>query len=216
MARVLQLLFFLLLIRPIVYLLIGLNVTHWRRLPKGGPGVIVANHNSHLDTLVLMSLLPLKTLPMLLPVDAADYFLKNKALAWFATNIIGIIPISRRGEGRGENSDPLAGCYTALDRGDILILFPEGTRGTPEGSMGEFKKGIQILAQNQPDMPVCPVHLHGLSKIFPKGAILPLPFCCDVQVGSSLTHAETGDDFMATLLAFYTATREECQFPEWR
>jgi 1-acyl-sn-glycerol-3-phosphate acyltransferase len=212
MARRLQSLFFLILIRPIVYLLIGLNVRNWQRLPSGGPGIIVANHNSHLDTLVLMSLLPLKMLAKLRPVAAADYFLKNKALAWFATNIIGIIPISRR----GEDSDPLATCYAALDAGDILILFPEGTRGEPEGTLGDFKRGVQILARNRPDIPVYPVYLHGLGKIFPKGAILPLPFCCDVHVGSSLTHEETGDKFMAMLLAFYTATLEAVQFPEWR
>ncbi len=212
MARRLQFLFFLIVIRPVVYLLIGLNVRNWQRLPSCGPGIIVANHNSHLDTLVLMSLLPLKLLPKLRPVAAADYFLRNRMLAWFATNIIGIIPISRH----GEDSDPLAGCYAALDAGDILILFPEGTRGEPEGKLGAFKRGVQILARNRPDIPVYPIYLHGLGKIFPKGAILPLPFCCDVHVGSPLTHKEKGDKFMAMLLAFYTATLEEGQFPEWR
>ena len=200
MSRALQFLFFFIFIRPIVYIILGLNVRNWGRLPVNGPAVIVANHNSHLDTLVLMSLLPMNMLPKLRPVAAADYFLKNKALAWFATKIIGIVPIVRR----GGNDEPLAGCYEAMDAGDILILFPEGTRGDPENSLGAFKKGVQVLAQNRPEVPVYPVFLHGSGKIFPKGSVLPLPFCCDVFIGSHLDYETTGEEFMGTLVSFFT------------
>ena len=93
MTKILRWLFFALLIRPAIYLLLGLNIRNQERLPQQGPAILVANHNSHLDTPVLISLLPLRLLPKVRPVAAAGYFLKNRLLGWFATQIIGIIPI---------------------------------------------------------------------------------------------------------------------------
>lgn len=211
MSRSLQWIFFALFVRPIVYILIGLNVTNWQKLPKNGPAVIVANHNSHLDTLVLMSLFPLSMLHKVRPVAAADYFLSNPLIGWFATNIIGILPIHRKGEA----DNPLEGCFQALDKGDILILFPEGSRGEPEQGLATFKKGVQILAENRPNLRVYPVILHGLGKIFPKGAWLPLPFCCDVVIGDFLKFQITGERFLEDLVDHFNTVFRERSFPEW-
>jgi 1-acyl-sn-glycerol-3-phosphate acyltransferase len=122
MIAILRRLFFLVIVRPTLIIILGVNVRRRELLPQHGPAIIVANHNSHLDTLTIMSLFPLRYLRRLRPVAAMDYFLANRVLAWFALNIIGIIPV-RRG-GRGTDANPLAECERALDRGDILILFP--------------------------------------------------------------------------------------------
>jgi len=179
-SAVLRHLFFALIVRPVVLLVLGLNVRNHARLPQRGPAIIVANHNSHLDTMVLMTLFPFSRLKDIHPVAAADYFLRTPVLSWFALSIIGIIPLSR--EIRASHHDPLAEASEALERGKILILFPEGSRGEPE-RMGELKSGVSHLAKRYPEVPVIPVFMHGLGKALPKGEGLLVPFFCDVFVG---------------------------------
>jgi 1-acyl-sn-glycerol-3-phosphate acyltransferase len=205
-------LFFTLLARPLCYLIIGLNVRHAERLPARGPAVLVANHNSHLDTLVLMSLLPRHCLPALRPVAAADYFLRKRWLAWFALNIMGIIPIRRQPD--GARDDPLAEAYAALERGEILILFPEGSRGEPE-HLGQFKNGIARLARQMPQVPVIPIFTHGLGKTLPRGEWLLVPFFCDIFVGQALAWNGDRHAYMQQLDAAMRALAAEGQFAAW-
>ncbi len=212
--RFLRWLFFAGVVRALVLVVLGLNVRHRERLPGGGPAIIVANHNSHLDTLVLMSLFPLRLLPRLRPVAAMDYFLRNRWLSWFAREIIGILPIARERPKRGE--DPLAPLVSALERGEILILYPEGTRGEPE-RMSTFRKGIARLAERMPAVPVVPIYLHGLGKALPKGEFLLVPFFCDVFIGKPLKWVDHPErrEWMETLVQRMNALGAEGQFPPW-
>jgi 1-acyl-sn-glycerol-3-phosphate acyltransferase len=211
--RWLRLLFFALFVRPVLALILGINVRHRERLPTGGPAIIVANHNSHLDAPVLMSLLPLRLLPHLRPVAAADYFLRNRWLAWFATRIIGIIPILR-GADRSSREEILAEPLAALRDGAILILFPEGTRGEPE-KFGRFKRGIALLAEAQPQVPIHPVYLHGLGKALPRGEALLVPFFCDAFVGEPLYWNGNRAAFMAGLNERMRQLAEEERLAAW-
>ncbi|WP_201258543.1 lysophospholipid acyltransferase family protein [Bordetella sp. H567] len=189
---------------PVVRLWLGVNVRHRERLPLRGPAIVAANHNSHLDICTLLSLFPLARVPDVQPAAAADYFMKGGALTWIARNLVGIVPVVRGGmaTGNGEPRDPLEGCYEALERGAILVIFPEGTRGEPE-RMQVLKAGIARLARRFPDVPVVPLYMHGLGKAMPKGSFIPLPVFVDIFVGRALSwRGDAADNkarFMQTL-----------------
>ncbi len=209
--------FFWLVVRPLVLVVLGLNVRHREWLPADGPAVVVANHNSHLDTLVLMSLLPKRLLARVRPVAAADYFLRSGPVAWFSRRVIGILPIDR--ERRDPAADPLDPLREALDRGEVLVVFPEGSRGEPE-RLARFKTGVGRLALSRPEVPIVPVFLHGLGKALPRGAVLPVPFFCDVFVGEALRGGggPWGGDhhgFMDELTRRMSALAAEGHFPPW-
>lgn len=210
--RLLRFLFFAVVVRAVVLVVLGLTVRHRERLPKDGPAVIAGNHNSNLDALVLMSLLPLSLLPKLRPVAAMDYFYTSGVRAWFANNIVGIIPV-KRGSGK-EGGNPLALAEEALDRGEILIIFPEGSRGQPE-ALQAFKKGIGHLARARPKAPVVPVFMHGLGKALPKGSTLLVPFNVVVSVGEKLYGKQSYDAFVAELEAAMTALAAQEKLPAW-
>ncbi|MDR2012819.1 MAG: 1-acyl-sn-glycerol-3-phosphate acyltransferase [Rhodanobacter sp.] len=193
LSRVLKVVFFGLIVRPLVFIGLGLNVFYRERLPRHGPAILVANHNSHLDTMVLMSLYPLMQLHRLRPVAAADYFLKNRWLAWFALNIIGIIPLKRdQSNARHSLFDE---CHCALDANDILIFFPEGSRGAPE-KIGELKRGIYFLLKEHEGVVLTPIALHGLGRALPKNEALLVPFNCDVVIGEPLSQTADAEEFM--------------------
>ena len=211
MTKLLRLLFFAIVVRAVILLALGLTVRHRDRLPAKGPAILAANHNSHLDTLALMSLLPLSQLPRLKPVAAADYFQKPGPFGWFARNIIGIISVERGG---GKDGNPLAACEQALDRGDILVIFPEGSRGAPE-ALSAFKKGIGHLARARPKVPVIPIFMHGLGKALPKGSSLLVPFNCIVSVGEPLYGQGSYAEFVAKLEARVAELAAEEKLPAW-
>ncbi len=207
MPRILKVLFFLLIVRPIVLVVLGLNIRDRQKLPMSGPAIIVANHNSHLDAMVLMSLYPLSMLDKLRPVAAADYFLATRFMAWFSLNVIGIIPLVRKG--RVDRDRMFAACHAALDAGEILILFPEGSRGAPEEA-ARPKKGLYHLTKDRTDTVITPVFMHGLGRALPRGEALLVPFNCDVVVGDPLTPAASADELVNYLTEAYIRLRRHC------
>jgi len=207
-----RMLFFALLVRPIMLVVLGLNVRRREQLPAGGPAVLVANHNSHLDAVALISLFPLRMLSKLRPVAAQDYFFRNPFLKWFALSIMGIIPLDR--EVKSKRKHPLASINEALDRGEIVIVFPEGSRGAPE-QLGDFKAGIAHIAKKNPEAPLVPIYMHGLGKVLPKGEALLVPFFLDVFIGEAIQWQDNKKAFMEELSARMTTLAKEGNFSPW-
>ena len=202
-----KLVFFVFIVRPVVLVLLGLNVLNRQNLPDNGPAVIVANHNSHLDTLVIMCLFPLSTLPKIRPVAAADYFMKPGFMSWFSLRCCGIIPLDRSGNAKREAL--FEGCDAALDAGDILIIFPEGSRGDPE-NLSQLRKGVFYLVDKRSDTPVVPVVTHGLGRALPRGEAVLVPFNCDVVVGEPLTEFDSSDHFVSEITAAFNEQLDQC------
>lgn len=170
--------------RPLARFFTGADVSGREHLPKTGPAIVAANHNSHVDTLLLLTIFPTKTLRKVRPAAAADYFLKDPAMSWFSRNVIGIVPVARHSAGSGE--DVLAPAREALAAGDIVVIFPEGTRGPGSDDMGKLKSGVARLAEAFPDAPVIPVWIQGAGRVLPKGKFIPVPMNCAVMVGEPI------------------------------
>lgn len=188
MQRLIRVIFLACLVRPLVTLLLGRCTKGREQLPTRGPAIIVANHNSHLDILYLITIMPLKTLALLRPVAAADYFCRTRLTAWLSDWLLGIIPLERKRS--SYHNDPLAGPAAALEHGEIVIIFPEGSRGEPE-TLGTVKPGVAHLAKRFPAVPVVPVFMRNLGRSLPRGSFVLVPFCGKAWAGRALRY--TGD-----------------------
>lgn len=187
---------FALLVRPFMTIFIGLRVYGREHLRVADPFVLVANHSSHLDTVSLLSLFPLGRLRRIRPCAAADYFERNRIVALFSRTVFNILPIDRVNV-RPEDH-PIQRMRDALERGDSLILFPEGTRGDGSG-LGPLRAGIAHLAEQVPGLQVVPAYLGNMGRALPKGEALPVPFFCEVRVGSPLRLSGTREQMLEAL-----------------
>jgi 1-acyl-sn-glycerol-3-phosphate acyltransferase len=182
--------------KPVARLFFGLNTIGAQNLPIRGPAIIVANHNSHVDTLVLLCSFPSHLIGKLRPVAAADHFLGDPVSSWFSRRVVGIIPLKRTGSARGE--DVLQEAKQALADSDILIVFPEGTRGAPE-EIGAFKAGVARLAEAAPQAPIIPIYIQGAGRALPRGSKIPVPFDITLVVGAPLAFTGSRPDLITAL-----------------
>lgn len=195
-ADLLQRLAFALVFRPFLALFVGLRVRGREHLPPRDPFLLIANHSSHLDALSLLGLLPLTRLRRVRPVAAADYFERNPLVSWGTRTLFHTLPIARRDV--NDENDPRPRMLAALQAGQSLILFPEGTRGQV-GQLGRFRTGVAWLVEHAPEVPVVPAYLVNMGRSLPKGELLPVPFFCEVRIGAPLHPRGTQAEILACL-----------------
>lgn len=133
-----------------------------------GPCIVVANHTSHMDALVLNASLPWRVKLNIYSGAAADrWFVKGRKelvmQPWYQSLAMGTFPIQRGGGSRA-----LEYPKWLLDHGCNLLIFPEGTRSTSR-NLAKFRHGVSILALEK-NVPVVPVFLTGLKALRPKGS----------------------------------------------
>jgi 1-acyl-sn-glycerol-3-phosphate acyltransferase len=169
--------------------------------PWGTPRVYFANHSSHLDTLAIWASLPEPMRSRTRPVAAADYWDRPGLRRWLAVRVLNALLVDRSGE-RGSR-ESLRQLAAALDAGDSLILFPEGTRGDG-AALGELRPGIYFVARQCPGALLIPVRLQNLNRILPKGEILPVPILGSATFGVPI-RLNPGEDREAFLARARTA-----------
>lgn len=153
--------------------------------PCRGQCVYFANHGSHLDFIVLWAVLPRHLRARTRPVAARDYWESSRLRHYMATRVFRAVLVDRAGGSLSQLRTQMDQLIAALDGGDSLIIFPEGTRGS-SGEIGPFKGGLDYLARQRPDVDLVPVHLHNLQRIMPKGEFLPVPQLSCISFGSPL------------------------------
>ena len=147
-------------------------------LPDSGSFVMVCNHTSHLDTLCMLCSVPLRQIHRAFPAAAADYFFSSLPRSAVSAILINALPFDRKVKG----AESLTVCSELLKNdGNILIIFPEGTR-TTDGEMGRFRSGIGRLVVGT-ELPVVPCYLDGGSEAWPKGKTLPRPWKLKLSIG---------------------------------
>ena len=163
------------IVRWFLKLIVGVKFANADFLKEIKQFIIVANHNSHLDTMTLLASLPTSILPNVKPVAAKDHFGKTKLSTWLSNTFINTLLINRKRDKDNLDNDPIHNMISAIDQGFSLILFPEGTRGEPEKEQ-KLKGGIGLILEQRPNIKIVPAYMKGMGKAMPKGDSLILPF----------------------------------------
>lgn len=155
-------------------------------LPKRPPFVMIANHTSHLDAMVLSAPLSWRYRDRVFPIAAGDVFFETPVMTHFAVACINALPMWRR------NCGPHA--LKELRRRLVeepcgYILFPEGAR-TRDGELLPFKAGLGMLVA-ETDAPVIPCHIHGAFDALRPEAKWPRPKKITLRIGEPIRFRDT-------------------------
>jgi len=160
--------------------------------------VYFANHTSHLDFVLLWSSLPDRLRRRTRPVAAKDYWGRGTVRRFIIRCVFHGVLVDR--SHLGHEANPVQPMLDALDAGDSLIFFPEGTRGTG-AEVQPFKAGIFHLAHARPLVELVPVWIRNSYRVMPKGSLFPIPLLCSITFGKpvKLSDGECKPEFLARL-----------------
>ncbi|WP_077001136.1 lysophospholipid acyltransferase family protein [Variovorax sp. KK3] len=231
-----------LMLLGLIRLLTGAQA-RWRGCPpKAEQRIYFANHQSHLDLVMIWAALPEELRSITRPIAARDYWANTPFKRWITTEVFNAIYVERGGSaavppepaappapreriepsfepaaappaeppaepaqvvqgelplaapadapampvpGSAEALLPLQPLIEALQSGDSIIIFPEGTRGHT-GEPQKFKSGLFTLAQMFPDAVLVPAWIDNVQRVMPKGEVVPVPILCSVTFGEPL------------------------------
>jgi 1-acyl-sn-glycerol-3-phosphate acyltransferase len=255
----------------LVRLLTGAQARWWGCPPKAEQRIYFANHQSHIDLVMIWAALPEELRSITRPIAARDYWTSSPLKRWITTEVFNAIYVERGGSaplpadlsvpapaapargapmrervepsmdampapdidwtdsaaaaaaaaaavavavagkqaelllnnaavddearltpGTPEALLPLQPLIDALQSGDSIIIFPEGTRGHT-GEPQKFKSGLYTLAQMFPDVVLVPAWIDNVQRVMPKGEVVPVPILCSVTFGAPIM-VEDGEE----------------------
>jgi 1-acyl-sn-glycerol-3-phosphate acyltransferase len=224
----------------LIRLLTGAQARWWGCPPKAEQRIYFANHQSHLDLVMIWAALPEELRSITRPIAARDYRATTPFKRWITTEVFNAIYVERGGSapapapapapaapreriepvfeeamplvdpepvdamqgelplasppadappapqpGSAEALLPLQPLIEALQSGDSIIIFPEGTRGNT-GEPQKFKSGLYTLAQMFPEVVLVPAWIDNVQRVMPKGEVVPVPILCSVTFGAPI------------------------------
>jgi 1-acyl-sn-glycerol-3-phosphate acyltransferase len=131
-----------------------------------GPVVFVGNHNSHMDTPVILRALPSQWRRRTAVAAAADYFYDKRRKALSVSLAFGTVPLDR-GSGAGVGPGQTAYLDRHIGHGGSLLVFAEGTRSR-DGRVGRLRSGAALLAAEH-QLPIVPIYVSGTRDAMPRG-----------------------------------------------
>jgi len=164
--------------------------------PRGRQRIYFANHASHGDFILVSTCLPPAERARTAAVAGADYWNAGSVRRFIAGRLLRTVLVERNWVER--TADPMQVMLGALDAGQSLIFFPEGTRNMGEAPLLRFRSGLYNLAAARPDVELVPCWIENMSRVLPKGALLPVPLLCRVVFGAPMA-LEAGEDRKAFL-----------------
>jgi len=170
---------------------------HWKGCPPmAEQRIYFANHQSHLDWVLIWAALPHELRARTRPIAARDYWAGSPFRRWLTTEVFHAVYVDRS-RSANPDQDPLEPLVAALEHGDSLVIFPEGTRSA-KGEPMPFKSGLFHLAQQFPGVQLVPAWIDNVQRVMPKGEVVPVPVLCTVTFGAPLQLGE-GEDKRAFL-----------------
>ena len=195
-----------------VLLLLGLRVTKWVRRVKwntygndavqveNAPFIFASNHQSHVDTHVILDTLPKEIRSKTAVAAAFDHFADAEGTSKKKRVIQFLVAASWHAFGIERVNSPLSSIRTMqnlLTRGWSIVIYPEGTRSRT-GDIQPFKAGLALIAKKS-RCPVIPVCVLGGKEVLPEATYIPRAGTISISYGPVLhfRDGESNIEFMA-------------------
>ncbi len=198
--------------RPVVQLLATPRVDGLDRIAHlDQPVIFAANHASHLDAPLLLSVIPDRWRHHMFVAGAADYFFDSRLKAISFAFLINAVPIERQRVSRDSANRVAA----LLADGWSLLIFPEG--GRSQDGWGQPHRAGAAWLGVRTGRPIVPVHVEGTRRILAKGSNRLHPGATYVTFGHPLRSREGGDprQLAAELEAAIAALADERTTDWW-
>jgi len=190
--------------RPLFRLFVTLKPEGSGNITKlGTPVLFISNHVSYLDQPTVMGAIPPEVRYRTATAAWAEFFFVNfssllgrlwKSAAFeYCSILMGVFPLPQSSGFRAT----VKHMGRLVDRGNSLLLFPEGER-TQDSGLLPFQKGLGVMVQEL-GVPVVPVAIIGLEKIMPRGATWPKKGAVRVVFGTPLDFAGKNPDEIVRL-----------------